>query len=321
MGALDHQFGFKKEVTFNTPLVVDRFAEYEDNGTPIKPVAGRSESNPLRVGSRFRRQGRAIPYLDHAEGTIPMVVMTKGFGFWVEHLLGNVATTGAGPFTHTGTEGASSSLMGKSFTGQLNYPFHPSGTNQALTCSGGKVLKWKLGNTVDNHLMIELDAWFASMTTVTALATAAYPATPFDPLSWTGGVVTVGGAAFDITNFALEVDQGYNLKRKQIRGNPASKEPTPGQVQASFALEADFVDLTQFNRVHSATVAGMSAQIIGTWSSGTNTLVATIPGGRFDELSFGGDRGAIEQSLSGIVEFDGTNSGVTLAYTTPDTTP
>jgi len=320
MGALDHQFGFKKETTFNTAVVVDRFAEYEGDGVPVRGIAARTESNPLRAGSRFRRQSRAVPHFEHGEGTVPMVVMTKGFGFWLEHMLGNVATTGAGPFTHTGTEGGTSSLVGKSITGQFNAPFHPAGTNQAITFSGGKIPKWKLGNSVDEHLMVELDLWAASMTTATALAAASYP-TAMEPLSWVGGVVQVGGSAFDLTNFALEVDQGYQLNRKQIRGNTAHKEPTPGQVSATFALQADFDSLTQFNRVHSTTIAGMSAQIIGTWTNGTNTLVATIPGARFDDLAFQGERGAIEQALTGVVEFDGTNSGVTLAYTTADTTP
>lgn len=320
MGAHDHQFGAKKEVTFNTPVTVDRFFEYEDSPTPVRGIAARTESNPLRSGSRFRRQARAVPYFDHGEGTVPMVVLTKGFGFWLEHMLGNVATTGAGPFTHTGTEGGTSSLVGKSFTAQFNYPLHPAGTNQAVTFSGGKVLKWKLGNSVDSHLMVELDTWFASMTTATALATASYPSS-MEPLSWVGGVVTVGGVAYDVTDFALEVDQGYNLNRKAIRNNTASKEPTPGQASGSFAMTGDFDALTHWNRVHGTTLSSLSAQIVGTWTNGTNTLVATIPGARFDDLNLAGDRGGIEQALTGVVEFDGTNSGVTLAYTTADTTP
>lgn len=320
MGAHDHQFGVKKETTFDTPVVVDRFFEYENDAMPVHPVAGRTESNPLRAGSRFRRQSRAVPHFDHGEGTAALVAMTKGLGFWLEHMLGNVATTGAGPFTHTGTEGGTSSLVGKSFTGQFNAPFHPAGTNQAITFSGGKVPKWKLGNSVDSHLMVELDLWFASMTTATALAAASYPSA-MEPLSWTGGVVTIGGVGFDLDDFALEVNQGYNLGRKKIRNNAAHKEPTPGQASGSFALTGDFESLTHYNRVHALTIAGMTAQIIGTWSNGTNQLVATIPGARFDDLSFAGDRGGIAQALTGVVEFDGTNSGVTLAYTTADATP
>lgn len=321
MGALDYQLGVKDEATYNTAVVVDRFFEYQDSPTPIHPVAGRTEGNPLRVGSRFRRAGRVVPYPFGAEGTLELDVLTKGFGFWLKHMLGNVATTGAAaPFTHTGTEGGTSSLMGDSFTAQLNYPLHPAGTNQALTCSGGKVTKWKLANTVEQHLRLSLDLDFASYTTATALAVASYP-TAMEPLSWVGATVTIGGAAFDVKDFALEVDQGYKTDRRQLRGNTAKKEPTPGIAAGTFAMSADFDSLTQFNRVHSATIAGMSAQIIATWANGTNKVEVTIPGARFDDLAFAGEVGAIDQALTGVVEFDGTNSGVTVAYTTSDATP
>lgn len=320
MGALDYQLGVKDETTYNTPVVVDRFFEYQDSPTPLRPVAARTVGNPLRTGSRFPRNNRAVPWLSGGEGTLELDVLTKGFGFWLRHMLGNVSTAGSGPYTHTATEGTSSSLMGDSFTCQVNYPFHPVGTNQAITFAGGKVAKWKLGNTVDSHLRLSLECDFASMSTATALATASYPAA-MEPLSWVGGVVTVAGTALDLDDFALEVDQGYRLDRRQIRGNSTKKEPTPGPVSATFALKADFDALTHFNRVHSTTLAGMSAQIIGTWTNDTNTYVVTIPGARFDDLTFEGELGAISQSLTGVVEFDGTNSGITVAYTTADVTP
>lgn len=320
MGALDFQFGVKKETTFNTPVVVDDFFEYNDEVAPFLPVAGRTEGNPLRTGTRARRKSRAIPYTDHAEGTLKLDVMSKGFGFWLEHMLPSVATTGAGPYTHTATEGTSSALMGKSFTAQYNAPLHPAGTNQAITASGGKVPKWMLGCDVDGMLIAELSLWFASFTTATALATASYPTDPTN-FAWSHGVITVGGSAFDITSFALEVDQGYKLDRKQIRGNTAPKEPTPGALTGSFSLTADFDSLTQFNRVHTTTVASMYSQIIGTWTNGADVLTATISAPRFDEFSFGGEPGALEQELTGVIEGDGTNSPVTLAYTTGDSTP
>ena len=94
--------------------------------------------------------------------------MNKGMGFWLKHMLPNVATTGAGPYVHTATDPSNSSAsIGKSFTAQLNYPFTPAGTNQALTFSGGKVPKWSLSCDVDGMLVLSLDVWFASMTTAT----------------------------------------------------------------------------------------------------------------------------------------------------------
>lgn len=319
MGAMDYQLGFKDETTFNTPVVVDRFAEYAGDQAPIKGVAGRTEGNPLRVGSRARRAARTIPYFHHAEGTVEMELLTKGFGFWLKHLLPSVATTGSGPYTHTATEGGSSASIGKSFTAQMNYPFNPSGTNQAVTFSGGKVPKWSLGCDVDGMLTISLDLWFASMTTATALATASYPATP-NNFAWSHGVVTVGGSAFDITNLNVEVDQGMNVDRRQIRGNAAAKEPTAGVLGVTWGLTADFDSLTQWNRVHSTSVSGMSAAIVATFTNGTDIIVVTIPAGRFDEIELSDDTGLM-QELTGVGEYDGTNSPITVAYTTSDATP
>lgn len=321
MGGMNYQLGFKDEVTFATPVVVDRFAEYNAPAIPIKGIAGRTEGNPLRGVSRTRRQARAIPYFDHAEGTIPMDAMDKGLGFWLKHMLPSVATTGAGPYVHTATEGTNSSaLTGKSFTCQMNAPFTPSGTDQAVTFSGGKVPKWTIGCDVDGMLTIDLDVWFASMTTATALATASYPAS-MSNFSWAGGVVTVAGSAFDLKKVAIEVDQGYSLDRGFIRGNTAKKEPVPGVLSGTFSMEADFDSLTQWNRVHSTTVSGMSAAIVGTWTNGTSVVAVTMPAGRFDDLTLSGDEGESTQALTGVMEYDGTNSPITLAYTTTDATP
>lgn len=321
MGAGDFQFGVKDETVFDTAVVVDRFFEYSGDPAPVRPIPGRTEGNPLRVGSRFRRAARVVPYTDHAEGTVELDVMNKGFGFWLPHLLPSVATTGAGPYTHTATEGSdSSALMGNSFTAQFNAPFHPAGTNQALTFSGGKVPKFTLGCDIDGMLVLSLDLWFASFTTATALATASYP-TDLENFAWSHGVVSVGGSAFDITSVNFEVDQGYKLDRKQIRGNTAPKEPTPGRPSGSWSLEADFNSLAQWNRVHSTTVSGLSAAIVGTWTNGDDVIVVTVPAGRFDEFDFGGEEFALEQSLSGVIEYDGTNSPITIAYTTADATP
>lgn len=320
MGAMDYQLGFKDEVTFNTPLTVDRFAEYSGNAAPIRPVAARTEGNPLRVGGRARRSGRAIPYLSHAEGTIPMDVMSKGFGFWLKHLLPDVTTTGTGPFVHTAREGGSSASIGKSFTAQLNYPFHPAGTNQALTFSGGKVPKWGLACEVDSMLSVEADVWFASATTATALATAAYPAAMTN-FAWVHGVITIGGSAVDVTAISVEVDQGYNLERAAIRGLTAKKEPTPGPLAITWSATADWDSLTQYNRVHATTIATMSAALVATFTNGADIISVNLPAARFDDLSFSGDGGLV-QELGGIAEDDDTaNAPITLTYTTSDATP
>lgn len=325
MGAMDHQLGVDDEVTYGTALTVTRFFEYESEN--IQETYGRTEGDPLRVGSGFVRSDRFTPYPGGAAGTIQMTALTKGFGFWLKHMMGQVATTGPAEttvYTHTGSE---ASLVGDSFTCQVNRPFHPSGTNQAFTYSGGKVAKWTLANSVEGNLLLDLDVDFQKYATDVALATASYPS-GMEPFSWVGGYVTIGGSNYDVTEFSLEVDNGLNVDRRQIRANALKKEPTSSRRSGSFSLSADFDSLTQRNRAASDTRAGALAAVTGVWRGPTllgSTIYpefsVSIAAARFDEWT-GATEGtdAITQELSGAVRYDGSTSPVVVTYKSADTT-
>lgn len=324
MGAMDHQLGIKDESTYGTPVVVDRFFEYDSES--IEETYGRTEGDPLRLGSSFVRNDRHTPYFSGASGTLDMAVLTKGFGIWLKHMLGDVQTTGPAEttvYTHTAAEG---DLLGKSFTMQVNRPFHPAGTDQPFTYEGGKVTDWEIKNSVDENLMLSLGLDFENVSTATALATASFPA-GMDNFTWAGGVLTIGGVAYDITEIAIKGENGYDVDRRQIRGLTDKKEPTSSRREASFSLKADFDSLTQRNRAAALTRAGNYAAIVATWTGPTllgSTLYplfqVTIPAARFDEWK-GATEGtdAIQQDLSGVVRYDGTNSPLTIVYKSADT--
>lgn len=325
MGAMDFQLGVADESTYGTAVTTTRFFEYESEG--IEETYGRTEGDPLRVGSGFVRSDRFTPYFAGAAGTIQMSVLTKGFGFWLKHMMGGVATTGPAEtsvYTHTGSE---NDLLGDSFTCQVNRPFNPAGTNQAFTYSGGKIAKWTLSNSVEGNLLLDLDCDFQKVADNVALATASYP-TGMEPFSWVGGFVTIGGSNYDVTEFSLEVDNGLNVDRRQIRANALKKEPTAARREASFSISADFDSLTQRNRANSATRAGALAAVTGVWRGPTllgSTIYpefsVSIAAARFDEWS-GATEGtdAITQELSGAVRWDGTTSPVVVTYKSADTT-
>lgn len=324
----DFQFSVAKESTYGTAVTPTRTFEYESES--IESSEGRTESDPLRTGSGFARADRFTPYFEEASGSVSISVLTKGFGFWLEHMLGTVATTGpaeTAAFTHTATEGP---LLGKSFTAQVNRPFNPSGTNQAFTFEGGKVKSWTLSNSVDENLMLELDLDFEQERDATALVAPAYP-TLMENFTWAGGSITVGGAAYDVTEFSCQVDNGIKNDRRQIRGNTDKKEPTSVRREGTFSLKADFESLAQRNRAHAVTASGTLAQIVATWIGptlipGTTTLfpavTLTLPACRFDswKASTGGAE-TLEQELSGVIRWSGTGSPVTLAYRTGDALP
>jgi hypothetical protein len=325
MGAMDHQLGLKAESTYGTAVTVDRFFEYESES--IEESYGRTEGDPLRVGSSFVRNDRFTPYFSGASGSIELAVMTKGAGILLQHMMGGLATTGPAEtvvYTHTATEGT---LLGKSLTVQVNRPLHPAGTNQAFTYEGGKVTDWEIKNSVDENLMLALGMDFENVATGTALATASYPS-GMENFTWAGGVVTVGGVAFDITEIAIKGDNGLDVDRRQIRGLTDKKEPTSSRREATFSLKADFDSLTQRNRAAALTRAGALAAIVATWTGPTilgstiyPTFQVTIPAARFDEWK-GATEGtdAIEQDLAGVVRYDGTNSPLTIVYKSADVT-
>lgn len=321
------QLGVKKETTYGTAVTVDRFFEFTSES--MKLDTGRAESRGLRTGQRAPRSDRFVPYALGASGGISFDVLSKGFGIWLEHMLGTVAT--AGPtdtaYTHTGTVGT---LCGKSFTLQVNRPFGACGdTPQAFTWEGGKISKWELSLSTEGVLSASFDLVCEDETTATALATASYPASA-EIFSWVGGKCTVGGVAVDVKSWKVSVDNKLDDSRIYLRENTRRKEPVESdyrEISAEFVL--DFDDLTMYNRFKSATAAGALAlvelQATSATLIGTTTyprVKVTLPAARFDEDSVAvGGTDVLEQSVKVTGLYDGTASPISVAYTTADVTP
>jgi hypothetical protein len=322
------QVGVKNETVYGTPVTVDRFFEFVDEGVTLD--VGRIESKSQRSGSRAQRSDRFAVDRKGGGGPFTIQPLSKGFGWWLVHMLGTVATTGPnadGKFTHTGTFG---SLLGDFFTWQANRPLNPTGANQAFTYHGGKVAKWELANTIEGLLEVKFDLDFEDEDNSTGLAVASYP-TAMEHFSFVGASVTIGGSAFDATDAKVVCDNKLKTNRRYLRGSSLKKEPIEAALrEVSFELEGDFDALTQYNRYVSATAAGAVAQVILTWQAptliaGTSfpTLVVTLPAARFDKPgpTVSSDAAPLMQKLGGKVLYDGTNSPVTIAYGSVDTTP
>jgi hypothetical protein len=329
MSGILSQLGVIKETTYNTPLAVTRFFEF--NKESIAGKYDRIESAGLRAGTRVQRSDRWVANPKGASGSVELEVQSRGFGFWLDQMLGTVAsgTVTDANYTHTGSF---ASLNGKSFTAQVGRADLTQTVNP-FTYGGGKVMTWELSNSVDGLLIANLDLDFASETTTGStpytLQTASYPSTS-QLMSYIKGSFKVGGTETSVKDISIKCDNGLDGERFFIRTASGQKEQLENTMRKiTVDVTAEFESMTHFNAVSAPlqanSIAGLTAQWFAPTLTGASTypnLLASLPAARYDSGGPVVDSGKIlEQKLSFTVLYDGTNSPVSLAYTTPDTTP
>ncbi len=326
MTGLLSQFGTIDEVTYGTPVVVTRFYE-TSNPVVIAPETGRTESTAMRSGTRAPRSTMFTPYLKGAKASVEMPVPTKGWGWWLKHMLGTVSTGAItdSNYTHTGTIG---SLTGDFFTAQTALPFS-SGTLQPFTGEGGKIEQWELSVDVDGHLMFSCDMDFETVNTATAAATPSYPSGAL-VFGWDQAAITFAASSVELSNFAVTCTNPLNTERRFLRGSTLKKEPVEeGMRDIQWTAEGEFTNQTQYDRWVATTPAGTQAAIVATFTgpvahAGATfpTVVITIPVARFDNaVPVASGAEMLKVQFSGIAMDDGTNSPITVAYKTNDATP
>lgn len=335
MSNINSQFGAKVETTHGVEVVVDRFWPVMETGevSPDRHTADEEGMRAtgwveLQTGTRVAKAGGTIkPKFEW---------MTAGMGWWLRFMLGTTATSGPtdSAYTHTGTIGT---MYGDSFTAQANVPLFPAGTNQVMTLLGSKVAKFdfELEAGEGNKAIFSPEINYVSMDDDTSLASASYAtATPY---AWFDiSTLTLGGTAINLNKLKISVDNNLKTKDYKLKttGNIAQEQTHAGRRKVEVEIEADFADLaTWWNRYRSATAASTAAQLICTLTcadtgftigvSTQPTLTITIPKLRVDAI---GDLMAkapgegVTQKVKCVARWDGSNSPITIALVSSDTT-
>lgn len=319
------QLGVKDEVAWGTGVVVDRFFEFVDESMSLQNP--RIEGVGIRAGTRAQRSDRWAVNRKGAAGTVNFEVLTKGFGFWLKHLLGTVASgvLTDSTYTHTGTVG---SLVGDSFTMQIGKP-DAADVVRPFTYTGCKVPSWRLSCGVDGIAMLTPDIDAKDEDTAVGLATAAY-GTGAELLTFAGGLLNVGGSPVDIIDVTVTCNNALKVDRYYQRRSGLKKEQLENgfrEVTAEVTLE--FESMAHYTKFASTTAAGAVAAVDVGWRgptlAGATTypeLKATMAAARFDgstPLVTGPDLLSQTITLKGL--FDGTNGPIKLDYTSVDATP
>lgn len=327
-GGLSAQFGMVDEVTFNTPVTVTRFLEF--NSETLDNQIARIDSSGMRVGRKVLRKNQWVPGKVNVTGDVDFEVQQQGFGLPLKHMLGTIASaqpavaTDPTVWEHTATVGP---LDGKSFTCQIGLG-DATGNQRAKTYSGCKVAKWDLSISVDGLLMLKPTIDGASEATGTALAVAAYaPSTK--PLAFTGATITLpSGMVGNVSKFDLTGDNKQALARYFLSGsgsNTKKEQLEEGLRAYAGTVDVEFDDLTAYNQYVNGAVGTMTAFFEGDVISHAfnYALEVTLPAVRFDGKTPNVSGMTIPTiSAPFVVLDDGAGTGgVKMVYRTVDTAP
>ena len=259
---LNGQVGFKSESTWGTAVVVDKFVPFSKES--MKQKIEQIVSKAIRAGRRTQAthaQGRKT-----VGGGLELDLPNNTLAVLLKHMFGTVATSGAGPYTHTATPG---DLTGDSLTVQVGKPGQ-AGTVHPFTYAGCKINEWTLKCSVGEYATLELDITAKSETTATALASASYTA-GYAPFTFVQGSVTFNGVSIAVTEATLSGKNGLRTDHHHLGSADITQQKENNRREYSGALMADFEDLTQYNRF----VAGTEHALVLTFSNGTESLTIT----------------------------------------------
>lgn len=310
---IDAQVGIVVETTYGTFATPTRFIEFISESFENK--IERVESKAIRKGQRVARSDDWAAGTKSIEGDLELEVWNKGFGLVLRSMFGGVATAGTGaPYTHTFTPDDLPSL-----TVQVGRP-DVGGTVRPFTYLGCVVSSWEMEANVGDPVNLKISVVGQDEATDETLATASYP-TGWELLTFVGASLTVGGSSVDVSKVSLKGDNGLNTDRYFL-GSDLRKLPLEGNMRSyEGEFEAEFSDLTLYNRYVNGTEAALVATFAGT-DNPTHKLVVTC------NVRFDGDTPTVSgtdivmQPMSfKCVATGDDETAITAVYTTPDSTP
>jgi hypothetical protein len=259
---LSAQMGFVKESTAGTRVVPTRFLELSSWATSVQRQTLRAGG--IRAGRR--RGHRMLNGATLVSATGEVILAPQGLGALLELCMGGVNTTGAGPYTHTFTDGT---LPTGTF--QVGLPRILSTTVDPVDILGGTVQNWSISASATDTEEVKMSFGVTGMTHSTAqsLASASYPA-GYQGLTWTEFALTVGGSATDVIDFTINSDNGIQGDRLRIgAASTAPRRPTQnGYRVATIGLNTDYSAAT----LRDAYLSGADLAFTAVATSGTTSL-------------------------------------------------
>lgn len=255
------QLGLAEEVTFGTYVAPATFNEFLSES--LEYERERIQSQAWRAGQRTASELRFKAGRIGGGGSIPMEVANKGMSKWFKHLFGAVAITTPGGGTlsrdHTFTLG---DVKGKSLAVQVGKEDR-TGTVRPFSYLGCKITRGTFRCAVGELLTFEPELIIRDVDTAQTLGTASYPST-LELFSFVeAGTLTIGGTQTPVNAFELTVDNKLNTDDYAFGSGFRRDVPEPALRDVTGTMNADFTDLTAFNRFKNGTIATLILKFTG----------------------------------------------------------
>lgn len=325
--AYQMQFGVAEEVTYGTPVTVNRFFEFLP-GETLDRQQTVLNSQALRKGRTYGDGSKRVITKRSGGGSIGFEVGSNQFGLFFKHMLGSVATVqpdaGNSPtvYMHTFTPGT---LIGKSMTLQKGVE-KVDGTAQAFTFHGSKITEWEIGVGVDEMCVLNLTFDAEDVDTSTGLAVASY--TDYDLFHFGQGVIKVGGATIgNVSSGRIRGINALNVERYFLGQLGLKSEPLEADLrQITGEVTAQFANLTDFyNRFTNDTPTEIIMEFVGPVISDDETQLLRIT---VADVRLTGEVPKVSDAdvATSTLPFEayapaGGGPAITIEYQTTDTTP
>lgn len=320
---LASQLGAKKETTYGTRVVPDKFFEYSKES--VKLTRNRIYSKGLRAGRTFQRSSRVATPTRAADGSVEFEVVNKGMGFWFDLLTGDAVTPvqQAATTAYLSTFNIGNSDPSKSATVQVGKP-GAAGTVHPFDYLGAMVTEAKLSCEVDGFLEAEFGLDVRDRKTDQSLASASYPSS-LESFHFAQCTPTVNGNP--ITDVFDSVDISIALARKTDRFHLGSAGLKTKPIQNDYGIGSiefggDFKDLTFANLYDADTIFPIVVLFEGSTIEAAHKFYIRVTAAACqlegeDPTVEGPD--VLSQGLTAKILDDGTNPPVKVEIMSTDT--
>lgn len=326
------QFMAKDETSYAEASVVPDRAWPVVVGSPMTIERDMIEGDAVRAGYKLKGTEDSVSVAKRCTGSYTFEPSSRGFAWWLNHILGSVTQSADDPetdaYTYTAVLG---DLCGKSFTFQDNIPFGAcQQTDRPYTYRGTKVAKAVLEMEAGGLMKLTVDLVAKAYITSLALQSPTY-LTPTERFTFASSSATIASVSTPVTKWKLEIDNMLDTERIYAAGDPTIDEPVQDDDHRSVTIEAecDWLNSTFFDLSQSDTPSGLYGAIsiantCPTDITGTSTAPAlniTAPNCRFTEVT--PERSGIgrikQKIMADVRQAPGVTDPLTVTYISGDT--